>query len=332
MTEQRFEGGRPVIWALCDDRAGNRSQAMGVAEALGFRFQIQDIEYNVTAALPNVIMGATFMGVTTNTLVNLAPPFPDIAIAAGRRTAPIARNIKKLSEGKTFLVQLMNPGGDTEDFDLLAVPRHDSMAKADNLFEMTGAPHRITPARLAEERGRWMPFFEKLPGPRIALIVGGDTKRRSFSTDMAADLGAKANAMAKAAGGALLITTSRRTSEDAAETLLAQISVPSHVFRWGDEGDNPYFGYLSCADGVIVTGESVSMTSEACATPGPVYIYAPGKLLSFKHKKLLTDLFDRGYARPLSDTFESWTHPPLNAANEVAAEIKRRMGLAQTTA
>lgn len=327
MTELRFEGGQPVIWALCDDRAGNRSQALGVAEALGYRFQTQDIEYNVAAALPNVIMGATFMGVTANTLVNLAPPFPDIAIAAGRRTAPIARNIKKLSEGKTFLVQLMNPGGETEDFDLLAVPRHDSMAKADNLFEMTGAPHRVTSARLAEERARWAGAFDVLPGPRLALIVGGDTKRRSLTPDMAAELGAKANRMAESAGGSLLVTTSRRTADEAARALLAEVKVPAHVFKWGDEGDNPYFGYLACADGVIVTGESVSMCSEACATPGPVYIFAPGKLLSFKHKKLVGDLFDKGFARPLGDTFETWTHPPLNAADEVAAEIRRRMGL-----
>lgn len=332
MTDPRFPDGNPVIWVLCDDRAGNRSQALGVAEALsartgGLRFQVQDIAYNITAALPNVIMGATFMGVSTDTLVNLAPPWPDIAIAAGRRTAPIARNIKKLGEGHTFLVQLMNPGGETGEFDLLAVPRHDSLAKADNLFEMTGAPHRVTPARLAEERARWMDAFAALPGPRLALIVGGDTKRKDFSADMAAELGAKANAMAERAGGSLLVSTSRRTSEAAANAVLAQLSVPHTVFRWGDAGENPYFGYLSCADGVIVTGESVSMCSEACATPGPVYIYAPAKLMSFKHKKLVTELFDKGYARPLGETFETWTHPPLNAADEVAAEIVRRVGL-----
>lgn len=329
MSDRRFEDGQPVIWALCDDRAGNRSQALGVAEALGYRFQIQDIDYNVTAALPNVIMGATFMGVTANTMVNLAPPFPDIAIAAGRRTAPIARNIKKLSKGKTFLVQLMNPGGDTDDFDLLCVPRHDSMAETENLFEMTGAPHRVTAERLAEERERWMPFFEKLPGPRIALIVGGDTKRRALTADMATELGQKANAMAIQAGGSLLVTTSRRTSAEATDALLAQITAPGHVFKWGDDGDNPYFGYLSCADATIVTGESVSMTSEACATPGPVYVFAPGKLLSFKHKKLLSDVFDKGLARPLTDApFETWTHDPLNAATEVVAEIKKRLNLA----
>lgn len=330
MTNRQFENGLPTIWALCDDRAGNRSQALGVAEALGYRFLIQDIEYNVTAALPNVIMGATFMGVTTSSMVNLAPPWPDVVIAAGRRTAPIARNIKKLGQGHSFLVQLMNPGGETEDFDLLAVPRHDSMAKTENLFEMTGAPHRIRQERLAEERTRWMPAFEGLPGPRLALIVGGDTKRRSLSVEMATELGERANAMAAEAGGSLMITTSRRTSPEAADAVLAQITVPSHIFKWGSEGDNPYFGFLSCADGVIVTGESVSMTSEACATPGPVYVYAPGKLLSFKHKKLLKDLFDKGVARPLTEHYEPWDHPPLNAADEVAAEIKRRLGLSLT--
>ena len=331
MADPRFEEGVPIIWALLDDRPGNVTQAQGVADALqrqtGFRYQIRDIRYNPAAALPNVIMGATFMGLTTDSVVNLCAPWPDVVIAAGRRTAPVARNIKELSKGKTFIVQLMNPGGETKDFDILAVPRHDGLAKADNIVEFTGAPHRVTAERLAEERDRWLPAFAELPEPRIALIVGGDTKRRKFTPDMAAELAAQANAMAAGAGGSLMVTTSRRTSAEAADALFGGIDVTHTAFRWGDDGENPYFGYLACADAVIVTGESVSMSTEACATEGPVYLFAPKKLLSFKHKKLNAELIDRGFARPLGGDFDAWRHEPLNAAEDVAAEIRRRFNI-----
>ncbi len=151
---------------------------------------------------------------------------------------------------------------------------------------------------------------------------------------MARDLGARASKMALLAGGSLLVTTSRRTG-DAAEALIDAVSAPAHVHRWQDGGgeDNPYHGYLALADGVIVTGDSVSMCSEACAGTGPVHIFAPRGLITPKHARLHAGLYEQGYARPLvaaadsADGFETWSHPPLNPAREVAAEIRKRLGL-----
>lgn len=321
----------PNVWLLIDDRAGNRSQVMGVARALGLRYQIQELEYTAAGALPNLALGASFHGLTKNSRINLCPPWPDLVIAAGRRTAPPARYIKEKSKGETFLCQIMYPGETgIEDFDLVAVPRHDNLPKQDNFLPITGAPHQVTPERLAEAAGEWSERLSPLPSPRIALIVGGSTKRRKFTPELARQLGEKAAAMARDAGGSLMVTTSRRTEPEAAEALVAALEgVPSHVFRWGDEGDNPYFGYLAMADAVIVTGDSVSMCTEACAVPKPVYIWAPRKLTVHKHAQLHKDLFAQGYARPLDEAaaLEPWEHDPLNAATEIAAEIKKRLGL-----
>ena len=107
--------------------------------------------------------------------------------------------------------------------------------------------------------------------------------------------------------------------------LLGEIAVPQRVYRWGDEGENPYYGYLAVADAVIVTGDSVSMCSEACATTGPVYIYAPEALITAKHARLHSELFEKGYARPLAGRLETWTHAPLNPAGDVARAVRERM-------
>ncbi len=326
-NDPRFEGGAPLVWLLMDDRAGNRSQCRGVAEALGLRFQLQDLEYNAKGALPNFVMGASFGGLTASSRVNLAAPWPDLVVAAGRRTAPVARHIKNLNDGKTFLAQVMYPG-DTgaDEFDLIAVPRHDGLPERPNLFPITGAPHRITENTLAVAARDWAGKFDALPRPRIALLVGGGTKRRAFDSEAAAGLGRAASEMAAAAGGSLLVSTSRRTGE-AAEALISAITAPHHAYRWGDEGDNPYVAYLALADGVVVTGDSVSMCSEACATAGPVYIHAPGKRTVRKHAELHRELYENGYARPFDGGFEAWTHPRLNAAADIAAEIRHRLGL-----
>ncbi len=319
----------PSVWLLMDDRAGNRSQCLGVAEALGRRYEIRDLDYTAAAALPNFVMGKTFGGLTASSRLNLVPPWPDMVIAAGRRCSPVARHIKDLNGNRTFLVQIMFPGeAGLEEFDLVCTPRHDSIPEAPNILHIDGAPHRVTAKRLGDAAEDWQGRLGHLPQPRIALIVGGSTKRRTFTEDMARELGRAADTMAGSAGGSLMVTTSRRSGE-VADALIGEIGVAKDLFKWGDEGENPYLGYLAMADGVIVTGDSVSMCSEACATPGPVWIYAPKKLTTHKHGLLHKHLYAGGYARPLEvaggAAFETWSHPSLNAAMDIAAEIRKRL-------
>ena len=329
--------GKTLVWVLVDDRAGNKSQALGVAKALGLSlglslglaFEVKNIAYNKAASLPNVVLGASFKTLTTSSREALRSPWPDLVIAAGRRTAPVAGHIKKRSGGKTKLVHIMYPGKRGEDdFALIAVPEHDQLAPAENRFEMTGAPHGVTPEVLDEARTQWAGKFDHLPKPHVALIVGGDTKRKSFTPNMAKDLGEQAANLANEAGGSLLITTSRRSSPKATKALLDAVGdIPKTVFKWGDAGDNPYFGYLARADHIIVTGDSVSMCSEACATPKPVYIFAPKALIGDKHARLHDGLYAKGYARPLQalKTLDDWTHARLNAAVDVADAIKKHL-------
>lgn len=297
-----------------------------MAEALGLPFVEKEIDYGPLARLANVLLGASFAGLATACRGRLVAPWPDLVIAAGRRTAPVSRRIKKLGHDRTFAVHIMHPGAGAAAFDLLALPNHDGARAGANAISITGAPHPVTPERLAEARDRWGERLRDLPRPRIALVVGGSTRRRRFTGTMAEELAATASRIANAAGGSLMVTTSRRTGA-AAAPLIAAIAAPARIYRWGDAGENPYLGFLGLADAVVVTGESVSMCSEACAAPVPVYLYAPPALVTKKHARLHAELFEKGYARPLAGRLESWTHPPLNAAFDIAAEIRRRLGL-----
>ncbi len=333
----------PLIWVLADDRAGNVAQAVGVAEALGRPFVIKGIRYTPLARLPNVVTGASLVGLTPESRMALAPPWPDVVIAAGRRTAPVARWIKRSAEKPVTLVHLMNPGRrGADEFDLIAIPRHDCVTTggdAPNVQRTTGAAHRLTAARLASAADAWAARLADLPRPRIALIVGGVTHRKPFSADLAADLGRRVRRMAAAAGGSVLLATSRRTGLAAEEALLEAVPEPRWAFLWSQGGerppsiksgaftapgdDNPYFGFLALADSIVVTGDSVSMCTEACATPGPVYIYAPEGMVAPKHARLHLELYAQGFARPFAEElrFKDWRHPPLNPAGDVARAV-----------
>lgn len=330
----RFGTG-PLIWVLADDRPGNRSQCLGVAKVLGLPHVVKDIAYGPLVRLPNVLLGASFLALTEVSTTGLVPPWPDLLIGAGRRSAAASRKIKRLSGGRTRLVHVMHPGAGAGDFDLIAVPAHDRKPATTNSVLITAAPHGVTADVLAEAAPKWRAAFDHLPRPYVALMIGGSTRRRNFSPAMAAEVGAMAANVARDLGGSLLVSTSRRTEEAediAADTALtaALEDLPHTLYRWGDPVDNPYLGYLALADIVIATGDSVSMCTEACSRPGPVYIYGPEALITPKHRRFHDNLFTGGYARPLTEAAlakgHDWTHNPLNPAEDIVAAIRTLTG------
>ena len=321
------------IWVLADDRAGNTAQALGVAEAFSANPEIKTVRYTKAVVLPNILRGASLLGATAETAAGLKEPFPDVAIAAGRRAAPLLRYVKRKSNGRTKIVQLMFPGlFGLSDFDLIVLPRHDGCKLIrPNIMRVTGAPHRITPERLAEEKRKWTPVFESLPSPRIALIVGGTTKDKPFTSEMARDLTERVKALANAAGGgSFLVTTSRRTGEAQEKIIREFLPEPKFFYGWGNkEIENPYFGFLALADHIVVTGDSVSMCSEACAAPAPVYIYAPEGSVGKKHALLHRELYSEGFAVELTKDplpVRQDAHKRLNAAGEIVTRIKEIVG------
>jgi mitochondrial fission protein ELM1 len=292
-----------------------------VIEALGFPYVIKEIQYNLLAMIPNRILGATILGLTKKSQRPLKEPWPDLVIAAGRRTAPVARQIKYLSGGVTQLVQMMWPGVDgVNDFDLICVPNHDNIPDAVNILKTTGAASAITAPQIAKIGKEYEVQYAQYPSPKFALFCGGSTKNRNFTDEMAVDLGRNASDLANVTGGSLLVTTSRRTG-DQAQVLIDNIATSAKIHQWDDEGDNPYRAFLGVADAIIVTGDSMSMCSEACSTGKPVYIHAPPDLITNKHNRLHQELYGLGCARPLEQKFEPWSYLPLNVSQQIADKV-----------
>jgi len=304
------------IWVLADDRPGNVSQALGVAEALDRPFTVKTIRYNAWGKLHNAVRAASRRGLElwSRKAIETKPP-PELVIAAGRRTAPLARWLKRRYGSR--LVQMMDPGWPgRERFDLIAVPRHDALPDAPNVIRTLGACHRATPALLAAEAARWRDRLPDLPRPWTLVAVGGSTASRTFGPDDARTLMAGCRDLLP---GSLLIVTSRRTGP-AAEAALQGFG---WLHRWREGEDSPHLALLALADQVVVTGDSMSMCCEACANGGPVFISAPASLTEPKHALLHRALYEAGYARPLGGDTTPWRHAPLNASAEVAAAIVR---------
>ncbi len=318
---------KKILWVLLDSRMGSVGQARGVVNFLDTeKYEIieKNLEYTKLSGLPNFLRGKTLVGLTPQSKKQIINPFPDLVLSTSRRTVPVARYIKKQNR-KTKLIQLMHPGKTgLKEFDLALVPEHDKNKKTyPNIHYIVGAPHRISEEAIQEAQQKWLPEFENLPKPLTAVIVGGAIKKKEFSLSNATDLGNKIRMLKEKTGGSVLITTSRRTGEKAEKAIMNALQgIPSYTFLWGEKKENPYMGYLACADNIVVTGDSVSMCCEACGTNKPVFVFTGKKWLTRKHIRFVASLYKNGYAVALKErNLEFKPKKALNAAVDAAQHI-----------
>lgn len=312
------------VWMLADDRPGNVNQALGLAEALGEPFVVKSVNYSQMARLPNWLLPANLAGLTSASRDVLAPPWPDLVIGAGRRTAPIGRWLKQQNPG-LCLVQLMWPGS-ADDFDLIAVPEHDRVPDHPVVMRTFGPPHRLGRGLLRAAEADFAPELIDLPRPYVACLVGGTSKHVTFTPDDAMSLVKEAAKLAVERGGSLLVTTSRRTGEASTKALdhaLKALKRPYFLHPWQPGGHNPYLGILGCADAVVVSADSASMCTEACAIGKAVFLHQPAAGIPEKFKLLHKRFTEHGCLMPLGSPWFEVETPPDNPAIEIAAAIKR---------
>jgi glycerol dehydrogenase-like iron-containing ADH family enzyme len=105
-------------------------------------------------------------------------------------------------------------------------------------------------------------------------LIGGDSGAYHFDGKAASKLAVELDKLAEKMLASVLVTTSARTTQMAAKVLKQSIKAPHYFFQWSpDQQRNPYYAYLAVADAFVVTGESVSMITEACVIGKPVYLY-----------------------------------------------------------
>jgi mitochondrial fission protein ELM1 len=310
-------------WIVSDGKAGHEALCRGVAEALGVEVEWKRIApaglWKTLSPWAPVSPKERFGAPGTL----FAPPWPQIAFAAGRTTTPYIRALKKKAGLKTYTVIMMDPRTGPGTADLIWVPEHDTRRGANVISTLT-APHPLSPARLEERRNRPDAAIDVLPTPRIAVLVGGPNERYLYPDTVIGKLATLVRSLA-ALGAGLMITASRRTPPALIDAIKQAVSDTGAIF-WTGEGPNPYPQFLAKADAFLVTADSINMVGEAAATGRPIYVFAPEGGAP-KFDAFHAALQARGVTRPAPERFtalEHWSYPPLYAADAIAAEIERR--------
>jgi hypothetical protein len=244
-----------------------------LANELGWTTETKPLVFNQLTLLRNLFLGATLLAVDRRRSAPLGPPWPDVVLSSGRYTVPVARWIGRRSGGRTRLVHLGRVGASPDRFDLvLAMPQY-GVAPGPKVFAARLPFNRIAPAGLEEAAARWRPRLGHLPRPWIALLVGGPAAPLALDATRMREVAIEVAAEARALGGSVLVSTSRRTPPAVTDALDAALPSPRLLYRWrAGDPDNPYAALLALADQVVVTADSASMLAEACRTGRPVAV------------------------------------------------------------
>ena len=271
-------GRQPVVWVLTSHKPGHTTQALGLADALGWPYTTKMLRFRAQTNLHKRLTGthrATRFGLDTARSDSLTPPWPDLILTAGWRPARAARWIQRQSGGRTRLVVLGRKGSRLlHPTDVNVACAHFRLPPHPRRIETLAPLTRVSPERLQQGAVQWRPLVQDAPQPWIMLLVGGATARYQFDPQIARKMGEEVRAFAARVNGTVFATTSRRTGQAATAALREGLGSSHFVYTWQpDQQANPYMGYLALADVLIVTGESESMLAEAATTDIPFYIY-----------------------------------------------------------
>ncbi len=260
------------LWILCDQgKTGTLRQCESIAYPLADKmdsyvqsiaiklpFWFRYLTPRLTRHMPKWLLPKT----------GLPDEKPALIVAAGRQAlllaAPFAKHIPT--------IVLLNPKCPLSYFSVVLPPQHDNVSSSrPHVIQTRGAlhPHNTESFRCGENQK-----IENMY--TVSILLGGDSRHHTYTKDdfskIAAYLNEKAISYQGTSNIRFLVSPSRRTPAFGL-AILAHHCQNIDLTIWNGEGENPYFNYLGVANEIMVTGDSISMLSEACYLGKPVLLW-----------------------------------------------------------
>ncbi|MEQ1607750.1 MAG: mitochondrial fission ELM1 family protein [Hyphomonadaceae bacterium] len=307
------------VWCVADGRAGilNQTKALAAAMAAPAREVILQ-PHGLQLCLRPDLWPAPLSALPPEQRALLASPWPDVWIAAGRRSIPYSRLIRKLSAGRALVVQIQNPKVALSSFDLVVPPQHDSLT-GPNVFPILGPPVWFSKDRI-DAAHKQFAYLRAAEGQKVLVSLGGDSKTHSFTETRAAAIEADLRKLADR--HRFWITASRRSPQSIRDRFRKLAQGLGAVF-WEDEkrdGPNPYVAFLSMCDVALVTEDSANMLADPAFFGKPIYIL---KLEggSERFDRLHQGFIAAGAARWFTGALDHWTYAAIREASRAADKI-----------
>ena len=294
------------VWALVDEGKHElETQCLSLVEAMELPAHLYRVSLSAFWQLIPTLLIPDLISKVKVTPKPLNSPWPALIICGGTKALKVGSYIKNVHGG--FLVSL----GSTLSFS------SDKMILVGNSTEQVkkkiitlGPLHRIQQDNLLNARQHIYRKLEHLPKPRVGIFLNGQEPLKPLFEILLS--------LCKKSPFSLMIHTEASSTETfrEIETTLAEIP---HVC-WDGQGENPYLGFLSHSDAVILSNTSSLKIAEATSTGKPIFMYCTVSKDSFSNV-----LLEKGYIFELKkdvNLFPRVFLPPLHESQRVAGIIQ----------
>lgn len=307
---------RAAVWVLLGPHRGDNNQVLALAERLGMPFRTIEMRYKWFAHLPAVCRGVSISQLDPEVRRQIAPPWPSLVLGIGQRSVPVARYIQRESGGLAKIVRLGDPMVSHRLFDLVVTTTQYAVHDADNVIRLPITITNQQEARPNPFEARWLSDF---PKPLRLLVIGGKTSMWQFDPTVVTDAIRSLRRRTEREGGSIIAVTSPRTSSAllaAAREALGQAAVVTGQFP-------RYCALLQAADEIHVTGDSVSMLSDAVASGKPVGLIRLDPSRTLRFVRSVGDLRGRRFRMRELDKFWSdlWIRGLVGTVEEPRAGV-----------
>lgn len=246
---------------------------------------------------------------TADSLAQIFSVKPDFVVSCGSSVAAVnfflgrEYNIKNIAILKPGLLNF-------HQFDLVILPWHDIRRRKHwppNVVVTQGAPNLITPEYLDHQTKALLKRYLHLKAAhnfKIGVLLGGDTEEFILSEQKVLLLIHQLMEIAVEMKADILLTTSRRTSVKVENLLSRQLAKYDRckflVLANRENIPEAVGGILGLSDVLVVSGESISMVSEALSSGKKVAAFCVDHsqgvdFKKTKHGRFLEMLEDQGY-------------------------------------
>lgn len=322
-----------TILILSDGKTGHlrQSQAVGqiIERALSERgiagtTQIADVKYKngFCARLMSLIglfstsrfylgrLGFLEWFLTRESFKSIVSLKADFIVSCGSSIASV--NYLLCRDHRAKNIAILRPGLlGFRKFTLVILPRHDRPSLGRNyqgrVVWTRVAPNLITKDYMEEQTELLLKRYSHLRNRlkmKIGLLVGGDTKNYTLSESQVRFVVNQIKEAAEETNADVLVTTSRRTPKGIENLLWRELRryprCPLIIIANRTEVPEAVGGILGASDIVIVSGDSISMISEAISSGKSTIVFPLQSMDKFrkrfnKYNSFIGQLNDQGY-------------------------------------
>ncbi|MDO8536453.1 MAG: ELM1/GtrOC1 family putative glycosyltransferase [Candidatus Omnitrophota bacterium] len=315
-----------TVLVLSDGKAGHLNQALAVARQIqrargtqNYRPEdtdivVVDVKYKSKFSRALLTFASIFVSwrchgrmglmkicLEKDSYDKLMSTYAEFIVSCGSSLAPA--NIFMSKENNAKNVVVMDPAipFGLKKFNFVIAPKHDKMKSGKNIITTTLAPNLVDTKTMQEAAEKIKKHANIAKNDIVGLLIGGDNPEFTLTSDLLRKVLSETLEAIRSNDAELLVTTSRRTSKAQEsilkETLKGEAGCKLLVIANEDNPDGTLAGILALCKVVVVSGESISMVSEAVASGKSVVVFEleNNSKGSTKHGRMLSSLADEGY-------------------------------------